>query len=65
LGADTATWFVSIVKEAVIVYLFPGGTARRHSSCSAASFEAGIDAAMIDTGRRWLMRRPGYENVPL
>src|SRR5450631_4026401 len=32
------------VWEAIIVYLFPGGTARRHSSCSKASLEAGIDA---------------------
>jgi hypothetical protein len=30
--------------RAVIVYLFPGGTARRHSSRSAASLAAGIDA---------------------
>src|ERR1700686_3945687 len=30
--------------QAVIVYLFPGGAARGHSSSSAASLEAGIDA---------------------
>jgi hypothetical protein len=30
--------------QAVIVYLFPGGTAWRDSSCPAASLQAGIDA---------------------
>src|ERR1700732_2481282 len=32
------------VWQAVIVYLFPGGAARGHSSSSAATLEAGIDA---------------------
>jgi hypothetical protein len=33
-----------VYSKAVIVYLFSGGTARGHSSGSAASLEAGIDA---------------------
>src|ERR1039458_7617528 len=32
------------VWQAVVVDLFPGGTARGYSSCAAAPLEAGIDA---------------------
>jgi hypothetical protein len=37
-GDRTSFW------QAVIVDLFPGGTARGHSSCAAAPLKAGIDA---------------------
>ena len=37
-GDWTSIW------QAVIVDLFPGGTARGHSSCAAAPLQAGIDA---------------------
>src|SRR6476659_2571940 len=37
-GDRTGFW------QAVIVDLFPGGPARRHSSCAAAPLKAGIDA---------------------
>src|ERR1035438_7322579 len=37
-GDRTSFW------QAVIVDLFFGGTARRHSSCAAAPLKAGIDA---------------------
>jgi hypothetical protein len=48
-GDRTSFW------QAVIVDLFPGGTARGHSSCAAAPLQAGIDAvgARGDLQRRY------------